>query len=415
MSATNPKRANVLLLTHRVPYPPNRGDRIRSYHLLRFLARRANVHLASLTDEPVTEETQAALDPLCVRRADATVHPWGRWVRGSLSLLRGGSATEGLFHNARLKRTLDDWASDTSFDGVVVFCSSMAQYVPRKLAGVPMVVDLVDVDSEKWFQYASHRRGPKRWLYALEARRVRRLERTLARQSTALTVVSDEEAQLFRSFCSEGHVRGVGNGVDTDYFSPEMMSEHDRSSMGVPARAASGVDDRSMGALARAALRSTAASATSASETPNTSAPVADTNVDCAAEPHEPNCVFVGVLDYYPNIEGITWFCREVWPAVRRAIPEATLSIVGRHPTPRVAELGELPGVTVVGEVPDVRPYLSRAAAAIAPLQIARGVQNKVLEAMSAGTPVIATAEALTGLQAEPDQDALLGVDAGDW
>ncbi|MCA9181675.1 MAG: glycosyltransferase, partial [Planctomycetales bacterium] len=190
---------------------------------------------------------------------------------------------------------------------------------------------------------------------------------------------------------------------------------HDRSSMGVPARAASGVDDRSMGVLARAALRSTEAPATSANDTFDTSASGADTNVDGAAEPQEPNCVFVGVLDYYPNIEGITWFCREVWPAVRRAIPEATLSIVGRHPTPRVAELGELPGVTVVGEVPDVRPYLSRAAAAIAPLQIARGVQNKVLEAMSAGTPVIATAEALTGLQAEPDQDALLGVDAGDW
>ena len=352
---------NILFLTHQVPYPPNRGDRIRSYNLLRFLAKRAEVHLATLSDEPIEHATRDALDALCARVAYGETNRYLRWGHGALSLLRGKSATEGLFQQSGLRRRLHAWAEETHFDAVVVFCSSMAQFVPDRLWQAPVVVDLVDVDSEKWHQYADDRRGPKRWLYRLEAQRVRQLEEQLAARAAALTVVSREEASLFRSFCNQGQLEAVGNGVDTDYFHPQEGTTQQQE-----------------------------------------------------AE-EAPNCVFIGVLDYYPNVEGMRWFCREVWPAVRNKIPGCTLSIVGRNPSPSVIELQELDGVTVVGEVPDVRPYLQRATVSIAPLQIARGVQNKVLEAMSAGKPVVATAGALTGLSLEHGRDAVLAEGPEQW
>ncbi|HAY80137.1 MAG TPA: sugar transferase [Planctomycetaceae bacterium] len=348
--------SDVLFLTHRVPYPPNRGDRIRSYHLLRYLAKRARVHLACLSDEPVPAETQQVLSQLCHRITYAQLHPQLRWLHGARSLLSGRTVTEGLFQARQLRKTVTAWSGDTSFDATLVFCSSMFQYLKTPaLQQTPTVVDLVDVDSEKWFDYASGNRGLKRWLYHLEAKRVRRLEQTMANRAQALTVVSEDEAKLFRSFCPTDHMHAVGNGVDTDYF----------------------------------ALQRTPSS--------------------------EPQCVFVGVLDYYPNVDGVCWFCEEVWPAVRQAVPTARFSIVGRNPVQKLKDLERLDGVTVVGEVPDVRPHLATANVSIAPLLIARGVQNKVLEAMAAGTPVLASRQALTGLDLAPGVDALLAEDAPAW
>ena len=325
--------------------------------MLRYLAERSNVYLASLTDEPLSKETEKALDQLCERHVRAPIHRYRKWVNGAASLAKGRTATEGLFHCKALHQTVSRWARETRFDAAIAFCSSMAQYLPPELAGAPTIVDLVDVDSEKWRQYANKSRGPKRWLYGWEARRVRRLECRLAEQVTAMTVVSEAEAELFRSFCPSDRIQAVGNGVDTDYFRP-------------PAERADG---------------------------------------------ESLNCVFIGVLDYYPNEEGICWFCEQVWPQVRQKLPAATLSIVGRHATARVKELSSVAGVEVIGEVPDVRPHLAKAAVSIAPLQIARGVQNKVLEAMSAGTPVLATQEALTGLQAVAGEDAVVAAGAPQW
>lgn len=349
------ERPNVLFLVHRVPYPPNRGDRIRSFHMLKHLASRANVYLATLADEPVNAETVGELNRHCQRVA---IEPLGRerWLGALSSLVAGKSATEGLFRSAALRRRVETWASEVQFDAVVVFCSSMAQYLTiPALSDAATLVDLVDVDSQKFFDYANSKATWKARLYQLEGRRLRRLEKTIARSVDAVTLVSEAEAKLFRKSCPNDRTFSVPNGVDLHYFRPHQ----------VPA-----VQNR---------------------------------------------CVFVGALDYLPNIDAMQWFCREVFPTLREKLPNATLAIVGRNPTSAVRQLGELPGVEVVASVPDVRPYMAQASVAIAPLRIARGIQNKVLEAMAMALPVVVSPAALEGLAVEPGRHLLCAESADQW
>jgi sugar transferase (PEP-CTERM/EpsH1 system associated) len=349
------KRPDILYLVHRVPYPPNRGDRIRSFHLLEFLAQRANIHLATLADEPVPEETTKALNERCRSVAIQSLGR-SRWLHGAASLATGVSATEGLFWNRDLFRTVRNWSRETNFDAAVVVCSSMVQYLSiPELRDVPAIVDLIDVDSQKWFDYAAKTRSPKRWLYLLEGGRLRRLERRSGCRASAVVLVSEAEAELYRTIYPNSHTYGVPNGVDLEYFHP-LPGE------GRPGR-----------------------------------------------------CVFVGALDYRANIDGICWFCREVWPQIRAARPDATLAVVGRNPSAEVRQLSHLGGVEVFGSVPDVRPYLADASVAIAPLRIARGIQNKVLEAMASCRAVIASPEALEGLSVAPEQHVLCAASPGQW
>lgn len=349
------KRSNILYIVHRVPYPPNRGDRIRSYHLLSYLARRANVHLATLNDEPLEPGTVGALERLCRQVA---IEPLDkrRWLRAAGSLARGHSATVELFSSPRLRETIQRWSTTIRFDAVFVFCSSMAPYLDvQGLANVPVVMDLVDVDSQKFADYAATSWGPKAWLYGLEARRVRQLERFICQRAQAVTLVSEAEADILRQICPNDNTTVVKNGVDLEYFRP-----------------ASDVVQRE-------------------------------------------RCVFVGALDYLPNVQGIGWFCREVWPRVIRLHPAATLEIVGRNPVASVRSLSTLAGVRVVGTVPDVRPHLSAASVAVIPLQIARGIQNKVLEALAMAKPVIASPGALEGLGVTPGEHVIAARSTSEW
>jgi polysaccharide biosynthesis protein PslH len=334
--------AALLYLVHRVPFPPDKGDRIRTFQFLRYLARRCDVHLACLADEPVAPETLTELERHCRRIAIVDIQGPRRWLKAGMSLALGGTASEAAFRSGQLRDTVRQWARETRFDAVLASASSMASYlrVPE-LSDVPKIVDLIDVDSQKWHDYAASKRGPKAWLYALEGRRLRRLERKLARSTKALILISEAEAAIFRRFCSEGRVEVTGNGVDLDYFTPQ----------------------------------------------PSTT---------------EHGCVFLGALDYWPNVEGLSWFCENVWPEVRRRCPETTLSIVGRRPVPAVTCLAELPGVQLIGQVPDVRPYVHGAAVSVVPLRIARGVQNKVLESLALGKATLASPQALEGLTAQP-------------
>lgn len=339
-------RAQILFLTHRVPYPPNRGDRIRSYHMLRFLAQMADVHVACLADEPCTDKDLHVLQALGARVAIVPHSGRTRWLRAAWKLARGGTATEGLFESPGLRAIVGEWARTTSFDAVFTYCSSMWQYarIPE-LDHVPRVVDLVDVDSQKWFDYARQSRGPQRWLYQWEGARLRRLECDLTAQSRAVVLVSAAEAAIFQAYCPlPEKVTAITNGVDLDYYQPQ------------PAE----------------------------SQVPHQFIP--------------PRCVFVGALDYRANVDGVTWFCERIWPRIRERVRAATFAIVGRRPVEAVRRLGSLPGVTVVGEVDDVRSHLANAALVVVPLRIARGVQNKVLEALAMGKAVMASSESLEGL-----------------
>jgi sugar transferase (PEP-CTERM/EpsH1 system associated) len=340
---------NVLFLAHRVPYPPDKGDRIRTFHLLRFLSQRARVHLACLADEPVADETLLALNRHCERVAIVPVGSWSRWFRAGFSLIRGGTASEGAFDIPELWTVLRRWASDTHFDISLASASSIASYLHlEELRDVPAVIDLIDVDSQKWFDYAASRRGPRAWLYRIEGSRLRRLEQTISAWARAITLVGEAEVAIYRQFCPGGPVHAITNGVDLGYFQPTPL-------------------------VGPASCRS-----------------------------EEPSCVFVGALDYLPNIEGSLWFCREVWPEVRRRRPEAKFYLVGRRPSPAVQRLAGLPGVELVGQVPDVRPYLAGATVTVVPLWIARGVQNKVLESLAMARPTIASPPVLAGLKAQP-------------
>jgi sugar transferase (PEP-CTERM/EpsH1 system associated) len=348
-------RPNILFLVHRVPYPPNRGDRIRSFHLLKFLAERADVSLATLADEPLEPGTMEALNARCSRVA---VEPVGRdrWLRAAASLAVGRSATAGLFRSPRLARTVRTWSRDVHWDVVVVFCSSMVPYLDLpELSGVPAIVDLCDVDSQKFFDYAAHSQGLKRQLYLLEGRRLRHLESSLPARVQAITLVSEAEAALYRGFCPNDRTHAVTNGVDLEYYQP------------------------------------------------------------VATEGRRGRCVFVGAMDYQPNIEGVLWFCQHVWPTFHTNHPYATFAIVGRNPAPAVRGLAKLPGVEVIGCVPDVRPHVAAAQIAVIPLQIARGIQNKVLEAMALARSVIASPQALEGLAVDRVQSAASANTPGDW
>ncbi len=350
-------KPKLLLLTHRVPYPPDRGDRIRSYHLLRYLSQQYAVYLGATSDEPVSVDTRAALASLT---ADMAFAPLGRsrWASAAWTMASGRSATEGLFASSALTRQVRNWGRQHDFDAAIAFCSSMVQFaaVPE-LSDVPLIVDLVDVDSQKWFDYAAAARGLKRQLFLLEGHRVRKLEHSIVRRARAVTLVSEAEAELFRHACPNDKTVAVANGVDLNYFTDKF--------------------------------------------------PI--------TEPKPNQCVFVGVLDYRANVESLAWFCREVWPRVVSDKPDAVFAIVGKNPSPAVKQLALLRGVRLVGPVPDVRPYIAESRFSIAPLQIARGIQNKVLEAMAMGKPVVASPQALEGIALAVNHDAISSASPAEW
>jgi sugar transferase (PEP-CTERM/EpsH1 system associated) len=344
---------NILFLTHRFPHPPNKGDRIRSYHLLKKLASIGTVHLGTFADEPVKRPSMDVLRSLTARAEIVPGSPF-RWWNAASSLAFGRSATEGLFRSRRLQETLRRWTSESKFDCGIAFCSSMAPYLEP--LPIPLkFVDLVDVDSEKFRQYAAKERLPKRFLYSLEGRRLQRLERRIGDFADRVVLATAPEADLYRSISDSAKVASVPNGVDFEYFSPS------------------------------------------------------------AATPEPDSCVFVGAMDYRPNIEGVQWFADHVWAEIRQRRPNAVFRIVGRNPPRSVQLLSDRPGIEVTGETPDVRPYLSRSMVAVAPLQIARGVQNKVLEAMAAGRPVLASAHAAVGLQVAHDSEILIADEPAEW
>jgi sugar transferase (PEP-CTERM/EpsH1 system associated) len=337
-----------------MPFPPDKGDRIRAYQLLRYLAPKAAVHLACLADEPVQPDWLDELRPLC-ERVTVVQQKFSRWFRALGSLMRGRTVTEGAFNSPQLLAAIRQWAGQTRFDCCLASASSVAPYLQvPELAGVPALVDLVDVDSQKWLDYSANSRGWRKWLYGLEGRRLRRAETNLQSWAHAVTLVSDAEADLYRQFCPTGEVHVVTNGVDLDYFAPQFA-------------------------------------------------------------PRGADCVFLGALDYKPNVDGLIWFCNEVWPSVIRHRPDSTLELVGRRPVPAVKQLANITGVRLIGQVDDVRPYLAKAAITVAPLLIARGVQNKILEAMAMAKPTIVSVTCLKGLEATPDRDLLVADTPEQW
>jgi sugar transferase (PEP-CTERM/EpsH1 system associated) len=346
---------DLLFLSHRLPFPPNKGDKIRAWHVLQHLAARHRVYLGCFVDDNCDWQHVPLVRDLCADTCIVALDRRRATLRGIRSLLGKSAITLPYYFDATIARWVRGLlgCSPTVF----VFSSAMAQYAVGPRSGaMARIIDFVDVDSEKWRAYAAEKLWPSRLVYRREANALQRFERAVAQQFDASIFVSDAEMQSFGKIAPEsvGKTFLVRNGVDGAYFLPNQQRYPDP------------YDGRR--------------------------------DVIC----------FTGTMDYWPNIAAATWFARSILPRVQWKHPQATFWIVGANPTGVVANLAKHPAITVTGRVADIRPYLAHARAVVAPLRIARGIQNKVLEAMAMGKAVVATPQALEGIGAEQDSEALV-------
>jgi sugar transferase (PEP-CTERM/EpsH1 system associated) len=330
----------ILYLCHRIPYPPDKGEKIRAFHQLQAIAKRHEVDLFTLADDPADlEGGPAALRGICRQVTVARVNPRLARFRSIPYLFTSTPLTIPYFGSEELRARIRQAVAQRSYDLAFVYCSAMAQYL-EPARGIPVVTDLVDVDSDKWAQYAAFARFPMSAVYRREARAMRGYERRVCERSSTVVVTTEREAQLLREISPAASVHVMTNGVDTEYFKPVEGPPTD----GIPIIG------------------------------------------------------FVGDMAYFPNQEAVTFFAHKVLPLIRTAAPDARFLIVGRNPGPAVRDLAKIDGIEVTGFVPDVRPHLARMWISVAPFGIAAGIQNKILEAMASGIPVVATSRAAQGL-----------------
>ena len=326
--------SNILYLAHRLPYPPNKGDKVRSYHILRHLAQHHRVFLGTFIDDPDDDIHLDTVREWCADIHAAPLSPHLARLRSARGLATGAALTLPYYRDVNLFDWVDRVCATAAIDAAVIFSSAMAQYVEHR-PGLPILVDFVDVDSAKWIQYGATRLWPLSWLFRREGARLLHYERRTAALARRSFFVTAQEADLFCRLAPEaaGRVEVLNNGVDGEFFSPGHVFDN----------------------------------------------PFGE---------GEEAVVFTGAMDYWPNIDAVTWFAQEVLPLLRARRPLVRFYVVGRNPAPAVRQLAGA-AVTVTGTVADVRPYLRHAAVVVAPLRIARGIQNKVLEAMAMGCAVV--------------------------
>ena len=363
---------DLLYLAHRIPYPPNKGDKIRSYHMLKYLNSRCRVHLGCFIDDASDREHLARLNTLCASSCIVELDPLTARLRSLLGLFSTTPMSLHYYRNAELQNWVRQQLDGGKIGHALVFSGPMAQYLhplPASLAApIPgrsslrRVIDFVDVDSEKWQQYGATKPGPLAQLYRREARHLLAYESAVAQEFDAATFVSRAEAALFQRRAPQvtQPIDFFSNGVDAEFFSPQRLYLNPYP-----------LDSRVL--------------------------------------------VFTGAMDYWPNVDAVTWFAVQVLTPLRVRFPRLLFYIVGSRPAAAVKALARLPGVNVTGAVHDIRPYLAHAALAVAPLRIARGIQNKVLEAMSMAKTMVASPQALEGISALPGAELLLADSAGEF
>lgn len=331
-------KPRVVFLCQRVPWPPDRGDRITTWHFLQhLLARGAEVLVGCFQEEDRDAESVAFLRDRCAEVVAPRLSRRTAKIASLRGLLKGEPLTLPFFRNAKLQQAVTRW-SETPPDLIYVYSSSMAQYALHAPAH-SKVMQFAELDSDKWRQYATVSGPLGKWIYGREAKRLLAFETEVARNFSRSFVVSEVERELFQQLIPGVMPDVLPNGVDIEHFQSKGEAQR-----------------------------------------------------------HPRTAVFTGVMDYEPNIDGICWFAETCWPTLREAFPDAQLLIVGSKPTAKVLALGEADGITVTGRVETTPPYFDQSAVAIAPLRLARGVQNKVLEAMSMGLPTVASPQASQGL-----------------
>jgi sugar transferase (PEP-CTERM/EpsH1 system associated) len=326
----------ILYLAHRIPYPPDKGDKIRSFHQVQLFSRKHELDLLAFYDDPRDAVYRKELERYCKRVTLVPIDPFRRRIFAVRSLLTGEAFTLGSFRSPGMRREVEERLTLEKFDLIFVYSSSMAQYVARMR--IPKVIDFVDSDASKWAQYSLFKPAPVSWLYSLEARRLSIYERDMARAFDGAVFVSRREATHLKSPTLDSKLEFIQNGINLDFFTPRERGLH------------------------------------------------------C------PTVVFTGAMDYYPNVDAVCCFAREVLPLIQARNPSVLFKIVGSNPASAVRRLARSRGIEVTGAVPDVRPYLAQATVSVAPLRISQGIQNKVLEALAMGIPVVASPHAAEGI-----------------
>jgi sugar transferase (PEP-CTERM/EpsH1 system associated) len=347
-------KAPLLFLSHRIPYPPNKGDKIRSYNLLKYLAQHFDIHLGTFIDDEDDLQWIPEMEKLCTTCHCVQINPLRARLLSLTGLLTGDALSVAFYRNSAMTQWVRTTCDKFDIDQVLVYSSAMARFT----SGTPMarkVIDYVDVDSDKWRQYASTKPWPLSAIYRREASKLLGFEREVISDFDAGLFVSAAEADVFRQLAPEAAAK-IGfynNGVDSGYFQPSLDIANPYSA-------------------------------------------------------GEQAIVFTGAMDYWPNIDAVQWYADEVLPQLREQHPELVFYIVGSNPSRAVQQLASREGVVVTGRVPDVRPYLQHAIAAVAPMRIARGVQNKVLEGMAMAKPVVVSDMGLEGIACKHGEGVLI-------
>ena len=345
----------MLFISHRIPYPPDRGEKIRAWNLFQHFGRKYRLHCGCLIDDPADWQHLPRLRPFCEDLAAFGIDKRRQKLRALLRFRPGRPLMLDYYRHAGLFR----WAQETlvreHIDIVYIYSAAMAPYVLHH-EGPRRILDMVDVDSEKWNAYARQSHWPASAFWAREGRSLLAYERQAAMACERVLFVSEPECRRFGELAPETQDRidWCENSVDLERFSPDVALDNPYPDLA-------------------------------------------------------PRLVFTGNMDYWPNADAVIFFAREVMPRLRERNPAPRFVIVGAIPAPEVRALAALPGVDVTGRVPDVRPYVAHAAVSVAPLRLARGIQNKVLEAMALGRPVVASPQAFEGVRAVPGRDLLVG------
>lgn len=345
----------ILFVCHRLPFPPRRGGKIRPFNIIRHLADQGHkVTSVSLARSPEEADAGAGLSDHCDEVIVETVGSGAAWLRTISRLPTLSPSSMGYFYSSALHRRVRERLAGDRFDLIFVHCSSVAQYVAH-VEDVPKVMDFGDMDSQKWLAYSEHRAFPLSIGYWLEGRKLERAERRIAARFDVCTATTRAEMHSLQTLCPPERTGWFPNGVDRDYFQPDG-ADYDAQTIS-----------------------------------------------------------FVGHMDYFPNQQAMTEFCASVWPTLKRARPQLSLQIVGARPSRAVRALGDLDGVRVTGSVPDVRPFLRDSALTVAPLLIARGTQNKILESLAMGVPVVCSRRAADGVDVVAGEHLLVADEPNEW
>lgn len=347
--------ANILLLTHRIPFPADKGDKIHTYQLLRHLGQQHRLMLGTFVDDADDEQHVPWVRTMCADLHAVRLHLAVARLRSLRGLLRNKPLSVAYYRDSSMAQWVHEVSAKRKVDAVIVHSSTMLQYAQSVQA--PLIADMNDVDSAKWGDYGLSRRGPMAWVYRREAVCLLKEERRGAQQARLSLFATPREAALFRSLAPESAARVdvLGNGVDTVYFDALAARPSPYASGDLP-------------------------------------------------------IVFVGTMNYHPNVDAVCWFADKILPLLRQRWPQVHFHIVGRNPTAAVRALAGA-DVTVAGVVPDVRPWLQHAAVVVAPLRVVRGINNKALEAMAMSRPMVTTEACAESLQADDGQHLLVAAD----